>query len=169
MKVLIIGGTGLISQGILKHLHARKARVTMFNRGQRENRVSGDVQVIRGDRNEFDAFERAHKDATYDVVLRDGDVVYPVPWARDASTSFLRSAAETRAAVENAGLQPTLWRDDSQTAIDWFRMTMAGSPPSGANLGVVLGPDFQAMTANLARNILEKRLGVLSAVMIREM
>src|SRR5262249_33659765 len=25
--------------------------------------------------------------ATYDLVLRDGDVVYPLPWARDASTS----------------------------------------------------------------------------------
>ena len=59
MNVLIIGGTGLISQGILKHLHARKARVTMFNRGQRENQVAGDVEVIRGDRNEFEAFERA--------------------------------------------------------------------------------------------------------------
>ena len=24
--------------------------------------------------------------ATYDLVLREGDVVYPAPWARDAST-----------------------------------------------------------------------------------
>src|SRR5579872_3391880 len=26
---------------------------------------------------------------TYDLVLRDGDVLYPAPWARDASASFL--------------------------------------------------------------------------------
>src|SRR5205814_5816305 len=114
--------------------------------------------------------------ATYDVlVLGDGDVVYPVPWARDASTSFLMSEAETRAALERARFQPIFWRDDSQTAADWFPTTLAGPPPSwitpgfGLNLGVVLGPDFQSMTANLARNIREKRLGVLSAVMLRGM
>jgi nucleoside-diphosphate-sugar epimerase len=69
MNVLLIGGTGLISQGILSHLHARKARVTMFNRGQRENRVAGDVATMTGDRNDFESFERAHKDARYDVVM----------------------------------------------------------------------------------------------------
>jgi len=32
----------------------------------------------------------------------------------------------------------------------------------------VIGPDFPAITANLARNIREKRLGVLSAVLTRD-
>jgi SAM-dependent methyltransferase len=109
--------------------------------------------------------------ASYDVVARDRDVIYPVPWARDASTSFLLSEDQTRTALEHAGLEPAFWRDDSQTAIDWFRTTLAGPPPSGPgpglNLGVVLGPEFQAMTANLARNIREQRLGVLSAVLTR--
>jgi SAM-dependent methyltransferase len=106
--------------------------------------------------------------ATYDLVLRDGDPVYPVPWARDASTSFLLTADETRSALEGAGFQAILWRDDSQTAIDWFRATLAGPPPSGPNLGLLLGPEFLSMTANLARNIGEHRLGVLSAVLTRE-
>jgi SAM-dependent methyltransferase len=105
--------------------------------------------------------------ATYDVIVGVGEVVYPVPWARDASTSFLMSEGETRTALEHAGFQPFFWRDDSQTAIDWFRTTLAGPPPSGPNLGVVLGPEFRAMTANLARNIREQRLGVLSAVLTR--
>ena len=105
--------------------------------------------------------------AIYDLVLRDGDVVYPVPWARDASTSFLMSEGETCTALEHAGFQPVFWRDDSQTAIDWFRTTLAGPPPSGPHLGVVLGAEFRAMTANLARNIREQRLGVLSAVLTR--
>src|ERR1700674_2003979 len=46
--------------------------------------------------------------ATHDVVLRDGDVVYPAPWARDASTSFLRGEGDTRAALEQAGFKATL-------------------------------------------------------------
>ena len=84
--------------------------------------------------------------ATYDLVLRDGDVVYPAPWARDASTSFLLSEGDTRRALEQAGFKAVLWRDDTQTALDWFKAAMAGSPPSGPNLGVVMGPDFRAMT-----------------------
>jgi hypothetical protein len=35
------------------------------------------------------------------------------------------------------------------------------------NLGLVIGPDFPAITGNLARNIRENRLGVLSAVLTR--
>jgi len=110
--------------------------------------------------------------ATYDLVLHEGDVVYPVPWARDASTSFLLSERETRTALEKAGFNAVLWRDDTQTALDWFKAAMAGSPASapnpGLNLGVVMGPDFAAMTANLARNLSENRLGVLSAVLTRD-
>jgi SAM-dependent methyltransferase len=111
--------------------------------------------------------------ANHDLVLRDGDVVYPAPWARDASTSFLLSEGDTRTALEQAGFKTVLWRDDTQTALDWFKAAMAGAPPSGLNpgvlnLGVVMGPDFPAMTSNLARNLRENRLGVLSAVLTRE-
>jgi SAM-dependent methyltransferase len=105
------------------------------------------------------------KIVVYDVVLRDGDVVYPVPWARDAATSFLLSEGDTRAALERVGFKAVVWRDDTQTALEWFHAVLAGPPPNGLNLGVIMGPDFPAMTGNLARNIREKRLGVLSGVM----
>jgi SAM-dependent methyltransferase len=105
--------------------------------------------------------------ATYDLVFRDGDVVYPAPWARDASTSFLLSEGDTRTALEQAGFKEVLWRDDTETALDWFKAAMAGGPPSGPNLGVVMGPDFAATIGNLARNLRENRLGVLSAVLTR--
>lgn len=104
---------------------------------------------------------------TYDLVLRGGDVVYPLPWARDASTSFLLSEAGTRAALEGAGFQAALWHDDTQAAIDWFKTVMAGPPPNGLSLGVVMGKDFGAAIGNLARNLQENRLGVLAAVLIR--
>jgi SAM-dependent methyltransferase len=104
----------------------------------------------------------------HDLVLRDGDVVYPAPWARDATTSFLLSEGDTRTAIEQARFKVALWRDATQTAIDWFKAAMAGSPPSRLNLGVVMGADFAAMTGNLARNLHENRLGVLSAVVTRD-
>lgn len=110
---------------------------------------------------------RGGRFVAYDLVLREGDVVYPVPWARDASSSFLLTEDQTRTALEQAGFRAVLWRDDTQTALEWFKASLAG-PPSGVNLGVVMGPDFQAMTANLARNLREHRLGVLSSVLIRD-
>jgi SAM-dependent methyltransferase len=103
--------------------------------------------------------------ATYDVVLREGDVIYPLPWARDASTSFLLSEAGTRTALERASFRAALWIDDTDPVLDWFKAIMAAPAPSGPNLGVVMGPDFAAKTANLARNLRENRLGVLSAVL----
>jgi SAM-dependent methyltransferase len=106
--------------------------------------------------------------ATYDLVLGDGDVVYPVPWARDASTSFLLSERDTRVALEKGGFTPILWRDDSEIAANWFKTTMTASPQDGLSLGVVMGPDFREMAGNLARNLREKRLGVLSAVLKRD-
>ncbi|MGH9325292.1 MAG: class I SAM-dependent methyltransferase [Terriglobia bacterium] len=106
--------------------------------------------------------------ATYDLVLRNGDVVYPTPWARDASTSFLLSEGDTRTAIEQAGFKAVLWRDDTQAALDWFKAVMSAPRQSGPNLGLVMGPDFPAMTGNLARNLRENRLGVLSAVLTRD-
>jgi SAM-dependent methyltransferase len=106
--------------------------------------------------------------ATYDLVRKEGEVIYPAPWARDPSTSFLFSEDETRRALEAAGFSPVLWRDDTQTAIDWFA-AVAASPPGagGLNLGVVMGAEFPSITGNLGRNIREGRLGVLSAMLTR--
>jgi SAM-dependent methyltransferase len=110
--------------------------------------------------------------AVYDLVLRDGDLVYPVPWARDASASFLLSEDDTRRTLEEAGFRAAVWRDDTKIALDWFQAMMAGPPPDVQNpgvlnLGLVAGPDFPAIAGNLARNIRENRAGVLSAVLTR--
>ena len=55
--------------------------------------------------------------ATYVLVLRDGEVIYPAPWARESSTSFLMREADTRAALEQAGFKVVLWRDDTKANI----------------------------------------------------
>jgi SAM-dependent methyltransferase len=103
--------------------------------------------------------------ATYDVVRGVGDVLYPVPWARDASTSFLLSEADTRTALEQAGFRAGVWIDETEPVLDWFKAAASGQPPNGLNPGLVMGADFAAIIANLARNIRENRLGVMSAVL----
>lgn len=69
MKVLIVGGSGLISMGIVKHLLARKARISVFNRGKRDASIHPDIEQITGDRNEETEFERAFADRRFDAVI----------------------------------------------------------------------------------------------------
>ena len=102
--------------------------------------------------------------ATFDVVLRSGEPHYPVPWARTPATSFLLTAAATRAAIEPAGFRSLAWHDDTEAAKAWIAQLRASGPPPSPNLGVVMGPDFAQLAANLGRNLMEGRLGILTAV-----
>jgi sarcosine/dimethylglycine N-methyltransferase len=101
---------------------------------------------------------------TYDVVLNDGKVEYPVPWARTPATSFLQTAAATRQAIEAAGFRMLVWQDDTVAAKEWVMRLRAAGPPPAPNLGVVMGPDFAELSANLGRNLMQGRVGILTAV-----
>ncbi|MBZ9799379.1 class I SAM-dependent methyltransferase [Mesorhizobium sp. ES1-4] len=102
--------------------------------------------------------------ATYDVVLNGGEPHYPVPWARSPAESFLLTAAETRARIERAGFETLVWQDDTEAGKAWFSQLRTSGPPPSLNLGVVMGPDFAGLAANLGRNLGEGRLGILTAV-----
>ena len=102
--------------------------------------------------------------ATFDVVSGSAEPHYPVPWARTPATSFLLTAAQTRAAIEAAGFRTLTWRDDTAAAKAWIGQLRASGPPPSPNLSVVMGPDFGQLAAGLARNLMEGRLGILTAV-----
>ncbi|HEY4890964.1 MAG TPA: class I SAM-dependent methyltransferase [Reyranella sp.] len=102
--------------------------------------------------------------ATFDVVLTGGEPHYPVPWARTPATSFLLTEAATRAAIEPAGFRTLAWHDDTEAAKAWIVQLRASGPPPSPNLGVVMGPDFAELAANLGRNLMEGRIGILTAV-----
>jgi sarcosine/dimethylglycine N-methyltransferase len=102
--------------------------------------------------------------ATFDVVLNSGEPHYPLPWARTPATSFLLTAAATREVIEPAGFRTLAWRDDTEAAKTWIAALRASGPPPSPNLGVVMGPDFAELSANLGRNIMEGRIGILTAV-----
>jgi nucleoside-diphosphate-sugar epimerase len=70
MRVLIIGGTGLISVGIAKQLLGRGAQVTVFNRAQRPSTLPG-LEQLTGDRADvaaFDALGQRRFDAVIDMI-----------------------------------------------------------------------------------------------------
>jgi nucleoside-diphosphate-sugar epimerase len=69
MRTLVIGGTGLISVGILKHLARRGADVTVFNRGKRDVKLPGDVTTVMGDRNDAAALAGVARIGRFDVVI----------------------------------------------------------------------------------------------------
>ena len=102
--------------------------------------------------------------ATFDAVLSSGEPYYPLPWAQTPTTSFLLTAAATREAVEAAGFRTLAWQDDTEPAKAWFAQLRASGPPPSPNLGAVMGPDFAKLAANLGRNLMEGRLGILTAV-----
>jgi sarcosine/dimethylglycine N-methyltransferase len=102
--------------------------------------------------------------ATFDVVLNSGEPQYPVPWARTPATSFLLTAAATREAIEPAGFLTLVWQDDTEAANAWFARMRQSGPPPLPNLGVVMRPDFAQLAANLGRNLIEGRIGILTAV-----
>jgi nucleoside-diphosphate-sugar epimerase len=70
MRVLIIGGTGLISIGITCQLAERGEDVTLYNRGQRAAEIPAGVQRLLGDRTRYAAFEAQMADAGFfDVAI----------------------------------------------------------------------------------------------------
>lgn len=103
------------------------------------------------------------KFATFDVVLDSGDPHYPVPWAKTPGESFLLTADATCAAIEAAGFRTLVRRDDTAAAKVWFAELRASGPPP-LNLGVVMGKDFAELATNLGRNLMQGRLGILTAV-----
>ncbi len=69
MKVLVIGGTGNISRGIVAALQARNHEVVLFNRGQHVDVPPEDMRVIYGDRRQRVHFEAKVGAEEWDAVI----------------------------------------------------------------------------------------------------
>ncbi len=69
MKVLLIGGTGLISTAIVDQLVERGDEVTVYNRGVTPWRIPKTVKEIKGNRWDAPAFENQMKDVQMDAVI----------------------------------------------------------------------------------------------------
>jgi len=69
VKVLILGGTGVISREIVSQLLEKKYNVTVFNRGRRKLSFNHKVEQLVGDRLNRIEFETLMKKKKYDVVI----------------------------------------------------------------------------------------------------
>lgn len=109
--------------------------------------------------------------ASYDVFAGPaGPVHFPVPWARDASISFLATPERMRSILETTGFEVQHWQDVTVAGRDWFRhmadkLNRQGAAPLGIH--VLLGADFPEMANNQVRNLEEDRIALVEAVMQR--
>ena len=69
MKIIILGGTGVISRAIVREGIARGHEMTVVNRGTRTVDFGGTVETILADRKDRESFSERMRDVTADVVI----------------------------------------------------------------------------------------------------
>lgn len=109
-----------------------------------------------------------HVFAVYDVLQGEGGpVVFPVPWARDASISHLATPEEMRKLLTEAGFEVEDEIDSTDESGAWFkamaeRMATSGPPP--VSFQVFIGNDFPQMARNQVQNLTEKRIRTVTYI-----
>lgn len=105
----------------------------------------------------------------YDILAGEGGPPhFPVPWARDPSTSHLVAPEDLRRLLGDAGFEVQHWRERSEDGLAWFdaasrRFAEKGLPPLGLHL--LLGEDvFLEMIENIRRNFAEGRIRLFEAI-----
>ena len=94
LKILVLGGTGLIGPPMVEYALARGHELTLFNRGKTNTHLFPDVERIKGDRNDdISALQEAVADGRrWDVVI---DNTASLPRWVNESAGLLADAADT--------------------------------------------------------------------------
>jgi ubiquinone/menaquinone biosynthesis C-methylase UbiE len=105
--------------------------------------------------------------AVYDVLQGEGgDVVFPVPWAREPSISHLATPDEMKRLLAGAGFKILEAQDSTEESAQWFEQMaarMAQGPPP-VTFQAFLGGDFPEMARNQVRNLAERRIGTVAYI-----
>lgn len=106
--------------------------------------------------------------ALYDIMQGEGgDVLFPVPWAREPSLSHLATPDETRQLMTAAGFEVIRETDSSAESLAWFQdmaTRLAASGPPAVSFGVFLGADFPEMTRNQVDNLRDRRIRTVTMI-----
>jgi ubiquinone/menaquinone biosynthesis C-methylase UbiE len=95
---------------------------------------------------------------------------FPVPWAEDASMSFLATPEDARALLEEIGFRIEVWRDRSDPAQAWFEASierLAAAPVLPPGIHLLMGETAPAKIRNMASNLAEGRIRSIQAVCVR--
>ena len=69
MRILIIGGTGVLSSAVAKEALKQGIDVTMINRGRRKELIPQGVELITSDKDDKQTIQKALKGKNFDAVM----------------------------------------------------------------------------------------------------
>jgi ubiquinone/menaquinone biosynthesis C-methylase UbiE len=105
--------------------------------------------------------------AIYDVLQGEGgEVLFPVPWAREPSISHLATPDQMQALLGSAGFRILSATDSTEESQAWFEAVaarMAKAAPV-VSFRTFLGEDFPTMTRNQVSNLRERRIRTMTYV-----
>ncbi len=106
--------------------------------------------------------------AVYDVLQGEGgDVLYPVPWARESSISHLATQDAMQSLLAEAGFKIIDVQDSTEASQRWFE-AMAARMATGAVPAVTfqafLGNDFPEMARNQVANLRDRRIRTVTYI-----
>jgi SAM-dependent methyltransferase len=92
----------------------------------------------------------------YDVMRqKDGELVYPVPWATESSTSKLATPDKYRQALADAGFEVAKENNRRDFALDFFKQLRAKTEASGGPPPLGLHTLMQESTAEKIKNMID--------------
>jgi ubiquinone/menaquinone biosynthesis C-methylase UbiE len=106
--------------------------------------------------------------AVYDVLQGEGgEVLFPVPWAREPSISHLATPGEMRGLLADADFSILDEQDSTEESQRWFearaeRMARSGPPP--VTFDAFLGDDYPEMVRNQVQNLTERRIRTVAYI-----
>jgi sarcosine/dimethylglycine N-methyltransferase len=84
-----------------------------------------------------------------------GDIIFPVPWAHDASINFLEPVDVMRTHYHIAGFRILEWMNYSDHAIEHYDRMLSAPPKLSGRL--IFGDDAPERQRNSQRNLIEQR------------
>jgi len=106
--------------------------------------------------------------AVYDILQGEGgDALFPAPWAREPSISYLATPDEMKALLSGAGFKILDVHDSTDESLSWLEartMRMAQAGPSPVTIQILFGDDFSEMIQNQTRCLMERRIRTVSFI-----
>jgi ubiquinone/menaquinone biosynthesis C-methylase UbiE len=107
--------------------------------------------------------------AIFDVLAGVNEPLhFPVPWSPGPETSFLLTESELRSTLENAGFRVLSWHDKTEDGINWFenfKKSLQSNSTPILGLHIAMGPEFSKASANLARNLQERKAILVETIL----
>lgn len=103
----------------------------------------------------------------YDILQGEGgEVLFPVPWARNPSISHLATPEAMQSLLTGAGFKLVEMRDSTEQSQLWFEAMAArmGQAAPAVTFQAFLGNDFPEMARNQVKNLRERRIRTVSYV-----